>query len=51
MEEVVRICELTGRKVTIAENLTTEQAIQLVREKMAEGDPFNTYTRIVPREY
>lgn len=46
MEKVIRICEITGRVVTIATNLTTEQAKALIRERHA-GDPFGDYRRVV----
>ena len=46
MEKVIRICEITGRKTVVATNLTTEEAIALVRE-LATGDKFATYRRVV----
>ena len=46
MEKVIRICEITGRKTVVAENLTTEEAMALVREKSRE-DEFGSYMRIV----
>jgi hypothetical protein len=46
MEKVIRICEITGRVTTIAENVDTETAIQIVRENAA-SDPFATYRRVV----
>lgn len=45
MEKVVRICELTGRLITIATNLTTEEAITLIKER-APKDPFGEYRRV-----
>ena len=46
MEKVIRICEITGKVTTIAINLTTEEAINLVRE-LAKGDQFGQYRRVV----
>jgi ribosomal protein L28 len=46
MEKVIRICEITGRKTTVATNLTHEEAINLVKE-LAKGDQFATYMRVV----
>lgn len=46
MERVIRICEITGRKTVVATNLTTEEAMALVRE-LAMGDQFATYMRVV----
>ena len=46
MEKVIRICEITGRVSTIATNLTTEEAIDLVCELAKEGD-FATYRRVI----
>lgn len=46
MEKVIRICEITGKVSTVAENLTTAEAMALVREKSA-SDEFATYTRVV----
>lgn len=46
MEKVIRICEITGKVTTIATNLTTEEAIDLVRE-LAKEDDFATYRRVV----
>ena len=46
MEKVIRICEITGRVTTIATNLTTEEAINLIKE-LAKGDQFATFRRVV----
>lgn len=46
MERVIRICELTGRMTVVATNLTTEQAMALVKER-AKADEFGDYRRVV----
>jgi hypothetical protein len=46
MEKVIRICEITGKVTTIATNLTTAEAMALVREK-AKTDEFGDYRRVV----
>ena len=46
MEKVIRICEITGKVTTIATNLTTNEAIDLVRE-LAKEDNFATYRRVI----
>jgi hypothetical protein len=46
MEKVIRICELTGRMTVVATNLTTDEAIALVRER-AKADEFGDYRRVV----
>ena len=46
MEKVIRICEITGKVTTIADNLTTEQAQALIR-KEAKNDPFGDYRRVI----
>lgn len=46
MEKVIRICEITGKMTVIATNLTTEQAMALVREQ-AKADEFGDYRRVV----
>ena len=48
MEKVIRICELTGRMTVIAENLTTEQAKELVRIRSKE-DEFGEYRRVIAK--
>lgn len=45
MEKVIRICEITGKVTTIADNLTTAQAKALIIEK-AKNDPFGDYRRV-----
>lgn len=49
MERVIRICELTGKMTVVADNLTTEQAMNLVKEKSRE-DEFGCYYR-VPKNF
>jgi hypothetical protein len=46
MEKVIRICEITGRVTTIADNLTTEQAKALIREQK-KNDFFGDYRRVI----
>ena len=46
MEKVIRICEITGKVTTIATNLTTNEAIDLVKE-LARDDRFGQYRRVV----
>ena len=46
MEKVIRICEITGEVTTIATNLTTNEAMALVRAK-AKDDEFGNYRRVV----
>lgn len=46
MEKVIRICELTGKMTVVADNLTTEQAKNLVKEKSRE-DEFGCYCRVL----
>lgn len=46
MEKVIRICEITGRMSVVAKNLTTEQAIALVKEE-SRKDEFATYRRAI----
>jgi hypothetical protein len=45
MEKVIRICELTGRMTMVAENLTTEQAIYMVKN-LSQKDEFGDYRRV-----
>lgn len=45
MERVIRVCEITGRKTVIAEGLTSEQAIALIRAT-APTDEYARYIRI-----
>lgn len=44
MEKVIRVCEITGRMTVVATNLTTEQAMALVRER-AQADSYGAYRR------
>jgi hypothetical protein len=46
MEKVIRICEITDRVTTIAENVDTETAKEIIRE-LHKDDPFGTYLRII----
>jgi hypothetical protein len=46
MEKVIRICEITGKVTTIADNVDTATAIRIVRENAAT-DPFAMYRRVV----
>ena len=46
MEKVIRICEITGKVTTIAENVDTATAIEIVKENAA-NDPFARYMRVV----
>ena len=46
MEKVIRICELTGRMRTVADNLTTEQAMAMVKD-LSKKDEFGMYRRVV----
>jgi hypothetical protein len=46
MEKVIRVCEMTGRVTTVADNLTTADAMALVK-KLAPTDDFAQYVRIV----
>jgi hypothetical protein len=45
MEKVIRICEITGRMTVIATNLTTEEAMALVKER-AKADELGDYRRV-----
>ena len=45
MEKVIRICEVTGKVTTIAEGLTSEQAVALIRQ-LAPADEYASYRRI-----
>jgi hypothetical protein len=46
MEKVIRICEITGKKTVIVDNVDTETAMRIVRENAA-NDPFGQYMRVV----
>lgn len=46
MEKVIRVCEITGRMTTIADNLTTEQAMTMVKD-LAKEDEFGMYRRVI----
>lgn len=45
MEKVIRICEITGRMTVVADNLTTQEAMDLVAKKSRE-DEFGDYRRV-----
>lgn len=47
MEKVIRICEMTGRVTTVAENLDTESAMKMIRD-LSKDDVFGEYRRVVP---
>ena len=46
MEKVIKVCEITGRITTVAENVDAATAMRIVREN-ATIDPFATYIRVV----
>ena len=46
MEKVIKICEITGRMTVVATNLTTEEAMALVKER-AKADEFGEYRRVL----
>lgn len=46
MEKIVRICEVTGKITIVADNLTTEQAIDMVK-KLSKEDEFSCYRRVI----
>lgn len=46
MEKVIRICGISGRVITIADGLTTEEAKKIIKEK-SQKDPFGEYRRVV----
>lgn len=48
MEKVIRICELTGRMTVVATNLTTDEAIALIK-RYREGDEFGEYRRVLTK--
>ena len=45
MEKVIRICEITGRMTVVADNLTTEQAMHMVKN-LSQEDQFGDYRRV-----
>lgn len=45
MQKVIRVCEITGRKTVVADNLTENEAINLII-KLAKEDDFATFYRI-----
>ena len=48
MEKVIRVCEMTGKVTVVAEGLTTEKAMEMVRE-LSKGAFLEYYTRVVAR--
>ena len=48
MEKIIRVCEITGRVSTVAENLDTATAMAMVRE-LSQKDKFAEYRRVVAR--
>ena len=46
MEKVLRICEMTGRYTVVAENLTPEQAMELIRERHKTDNFLVTWLRV-----
>ena len=48
MEKIIRICEITGRVSTVAENLDTATAMEMVKE-LSKNDNFAIYRRVVAR--
>jgi hypothetical protein len=48
MEKIIRVCEITGRVTTVAEGLTTIEAMNLVRE-LSREDAYACYMRVVKR--
>ena len=45
MEKVIRVCEITGRVTVVAECVTTERAMEIVKE-LAPKDEFGRYIRV-----
>ena len=45
-EKVIRVCEITGRVTTIADNLTTDEAMAIVKE-YTKTDEWGRYMRII----
>ena len=46
MEKVIRICEITGKKTVVAEQVDTETAKEIVK-KLSREDEFGCYYRVV----
>ena len=45
MERVIRVCDITGRKMVVAERMTMYEAMNLIRKLSAE-DEFAHYYRV-----
>ena len=48
MEKIIRICEITGRVNTVAENLDTVTAMEMVKE-LSKKDDLAIYRRVVAK--
>ena len=48
MENIIRVCEMTGKVTVVAEGLTTEKAMEMVRE-LNKTAFLEHYTRVVAR--
>ena len=48
MEKIIRICEITGRVSTVAENLDTTTAMEMVK-KLSKKDDLAIYRRVVAK--
>jgi hypothetical protein len=46
-EMIMRVCEITGRVTIVARDLTTAEAMEMV--KKLSVDPFYSYTRIIEK--
>ena len=46
-EMIMRVCEITGRVTIVARNLTTAEAMEMV--KKLSVDPFYSYTRVIEK--
>ena len=45
MEKVIRICEITGKKTVVVEQVDTETAKEIVK-KLSREDEFGCYCRV-----
>ena len=45
MEKVIRVCEITGKVTTVATDLSTAEAMALVR-RLSADDKFAFYRRV-----
>ena len=48
MEKIIRICEITGRVNTVAENLDTVTTMEMVKE-LSKKDDLAIYRRVVTK--